>query len=56
VEHLNSERAQEFLKELEENDLDNELKESNSNLPGFLTNIFQGNQKHIKVGYAAFFY
>lgn len=49
VEHLNSERAKEFLRELEQNELENELKQSNSNLPGFFANIFQGNQKHIKV-------
>lgn len=49
VEHLNSDRAKEFLNELEENDLQNQLKKSNSNLPGFLGNFFQGSQQHVKV-------
>lgn len=48
MEHLNSERAREFLNEMEENDL-NQQRQSNGNLPGFLSNIFQGSQQHIKV-------
>lgn len=54
VEHLNSERAKEFLKELNEDDDDEEAANRNqagSNLPGFLSNILQGSHKHIKVEY-----
>lgn len=49
VEHLNSERAREFLREQEENDLQNQMKQSNSNLPGFLGNFFQGSVQNVKV-------
>ena len=46
VEHLNSERAKEFLDEMEEEDL---RQNNNGNIPGFLTNFFQGSEQHIKV-------
>lgn len=49
VEHLNSERAKEFLRELEEDEENESSRQQQSNLPGFLSNIFQGSQKHIKV-------
>jgi len=49
VEHLNSDRAKEFLREQEENDLQNQMKQSNSNLPGFLGNFFQGSVQNVKV-------
>ncbi len=48
VEHLNSERAQAFLKELDDSDLQNDMK-ANSSIPGFITNFFQGNEVQIKV-------
>ena len=48
VEHLNSERAQAFLKELDDNDQQNDLK-PNSSIPGFITNFFQGNELQIKI-------
>ena len=54
VEHLNSERAKEFLREQEENDLQNQMKQSNSNLPGFLGNLFQGSVQNVKVIYLFF--
>ncbi len=46
VEHLNSERAKEFLDEMEEEDM---KQNNNGNIPGFLTNFFQGSEQHIKV-------
>jgi ankyrin repeat domain-containing protein 13 len=58
VEHLNSERAKMFMKELDESEL--QLKNNaaavaaaasagqSNNLPGFLTNFFQGNEQRIK--------
>lgn len=49
VEHLNSERAKEFLRELEDDEENESRQSNNNNLPGFLSNIFQGSQKHIKV-------
>jgi ankyrin repeat domain-containing protein 13 len=56
VEHLNSERAKEFLREQEENDLQNQMKQSNSNLPGFLGNLFQGSVQNVKVIYLYLFF
>ena len=53
VEHLNSERAKEFLDEMEEEDL---KQNSNGNIPGFLTNFFQGSEQHIKVFKILFFH
>jgi hypothetical protein len=53
TEHLNSEQARQFLRESEENEINQErLANSNSNgsnLPGFLGNFFQGSHQHIKV-------
>lgn len=46
MEHLNSERAKEFLNEIEEEDL---KQNNNSNIPGFLSNLFQGSVQHVKV-------
>jgi hypothetical protein len=43
---LNSERAKEFLDEMEEEDM---RQNNNGNIPGFLTNFFQGSEQHIKV-------
>lgn len=51
VEHLNSERAREFLDEMEENELQNQQRQSNGNLPAFLSNILQGSQQNIKVSF-----
>jgi hypothetical protein len=48
VEHLNSDRAKEFLDEMDEED----LKQNNSNIPGFLSNFFQGSEHHLKVSYS----
>lgn len=56
VEHLNSERAKEFLRELEEDEENESSRQQQSNLPGFLSNIFQGSQKHIKVRESLFGY
>jgi ankyrin repeat domain-containing protein 13 len=51
VEHLNSERAKIFMKELEESDLQAQLKNhsSSNSLPGFLSNFFQGNEQRVKI-------
>jgi len=50
VEHLDSERARAFIREVSEN---NEQMQdgatSNPNVPSFLSNFFQGNEQHIKV-------
>lgn len=45
---MNSERAQAFLRELDDSDLQNDMK-ANSSIPGFITNFFQGNELQIKV-------
>jgi hypothetical protein len=59
VEHLKSEIAREFLRDLEENELQQQRQSaaggSNSNLPGFLSSFFQGNHQHIKVRGLKFF-
>ena len=46
---MNSERAQEFLRELNDNEDEADKGQPQSNLPGFLTNIFQGSQQTIKI-------
>ncbi|CAF0710714.1 unnamed protein product [Brachionus calyciflorus] len=48
MEHLNSERALEFLREMEENENESQQRQA-GNLPGFLSNIFQGSQQTIKI-------
>lgn len=49
VEHLNNERANAFLRELEEKEFLDRNQQANGNIPSFLTNYFQGNEQHIKV-------
>jgi hypothetical protein len=52
TEHLNSERARQFLQEAEENEMNQQRAASGSNLPGFLGNFFQGSHQHIKVKFS----
>lgn len=49
VEHLTNERAQAFLRELDDAEDLQASKSANSSLPGFITNFFQGNEHHIKI-------
>ncbi len=46
---MNNERANAFLRELEEKEFLDRNEQSNGNIPNFLTNYFQGNEQHIKV-------
>lgn len=46
---MNNERANAFLRELEEKEFLDRNQQANGNIPSFLTNYFQGNEQHIKV-------